>query len=142
MVTHCRGVHGGRPTDCARNRPPPRQRNICGAIGRPKQKLYVRRGRVRSRPHYDELQTFRLVTEQRRYCQDDRREDLVRIRSDPFDELMEDSRRRWQRFDDYQSCECCVFALFLAATCCCQSPERLLWTSRKRLLSRYPTAHG
>ena len=34
VVTHCRGVHGGRPTECARDRLPPRQRNICGATVR------------------------------------------------------------------------------------------------------------
>ena len=34
VVTHCRGEHGGRPTECARDRLPPRQRNICGATVR------------------------------------------------------------------------------------------------------------
>ena len=33
VVTHCRG---GRPTECARDRPPPQQQNICGASGRAK----------------------------------------------------------------------------------------------------------
>ena len=36
VVTHCRGVHGGQPTECARDRLPPRQRSICGATGRAK----------------------------------------------------------------------------------------------------------
>ena len=36
VVTHCRGVHGGRPTECARDRLPPRWRSICGATGRAK----------------------------------------------------------------------------------------------------------
>ena len=36
VVTHCRGVRGGQATECARDRPPPRQRNICGASGRGK----------------------------------------------------------------------------------------------------------
>ena len=30
VVTYCRGVHGGRPTECTRDRLPPWQRNICG----------------------------------------------------------------------------------------------------------------
>ena len=34
VVTHCRGEHGGRPTECARDRLPPRQRNICGTTVR------------------------------------------------------------------------------------------------------------
>ena len=33
VATRCRGVHGGHPTECARDRLPPRQRNICGATG-------------------------------------------------------------------------------------------------------------
>ena len=37
VVTPCRGgVHGGRPTECAQDRLPPRQRNICGATERGK----------------------------------------------------------------------------------------------------------
>ena len=68
-------------------------------------------------------------------CQDDRGEDRV-ILGDPFDELMEDSRRGRQRFHDHQSRELGEFALFLATTCGRQSPERLLWTSWKRRLSR------
>ena len=41
---------------------------------------------------------------------------LARILGDPFDELMEDSRRRRQRFHDRQSPERGEFAMFLAAT--------------------------
>ena len=63
VVTHCRGIHGGRPTECARDRLPPRQRNICGLPG--EQNLYVRRGHMWSWPHYDELPTFRGETKQR-----------------------------------------------------------------------------
>ena len=33
VATRCRGVHGGHPTESARDRLPPRQRNICGATG-------------------------------------------------------------------------------------------------------------
>ena len=43
--THCRGVHCGRPTECARDRLPPRQRNICAATGRAKH-VCVRRGHL------------------------------------------------------------------------------------------------
>ena len=34
VVTHCRGEHSGRPTECARDRLPSRQQNICGATVR------------------------------------------------------------------------------------------------------------
>ena len=34
VVTHCRGVHVERPTECARDRLPPRQRNMCRATVR------------------------------------------------------------------------------------------------------------
>ena len=34
VATHRRGEHAGRPTECARDRPPPRQRNTCEANGR------------------------------------------------------------------------------------------------------------
>ena len=34
VVTHCRGVRVGRPSECARDRLPPRQLNICGATVR------------------------------------------------------------------------------------------------------------
>ena len=67
VVTLCRGIHGGRPAECARDRPPPRQRNICGATGRAKP-VCVRRSHMRSRPHYDELPTFRGETKKRRLC--------------------------------------------------------------------------
>ena len=48
-----------------------------------------------------------------------------RILGDPFDELMEDSSKRRQRFHDHQSREYGEFALFLATMCDCQPPERL-----------------
>ena len=66
VVTHCRGEHGGRPSECARDRLPHRQRNICGATVR-EQTLYVRRSHMRSEPYHDELYTFRGVTKQRRH---------------------------------------------------------------------------
>ena len=36
VVTRFLGVHGGRPSDWTRDRPPSRQRNICEATGRAK----------------------------------------------------------------------------------------------------------
>ena len=45
VVTRCRGVHGGRPTECARNRPPPRQGNKAGATGTTKT-VHVRRSHI------------------------------------------------------------------------------------------------
>ena len=53
VVTHCRGVHGGRPTECAQDRLPPRQWSICGATGRVKhvcaaRPLVISANRVRS----------------------------------------------------------------------------------------------
>ena len=63
VVTRC---HGGRQTQCARDRPPPRQRNICGATGRART-VYVLRSHMRSQPHSDEPGTFREEPEQRRH---------------------------------------------------------------------------
>ena len=36
VVTHCRGVYGGWPTECARDRQPPWPQIICGATRRAK----------------------------------------------------------------------------------------------------------
>ena len=59
VVTHCRGVHGGRPTECVRDRLPPRERNICGATVKTNTV-----GLCAAQPH---AITFRGDTEQRRH---------------------------------------------------------------------------
>ena len=58
---------------------------------------------------------------------------------DPFDELMEASRKRRQRFHDHQSRECSDFALFLTTMCGCQPPRALVvdW-SEKTLIADTP----
>ena len=66
----------------------------------------------------------------------------ARILGDPFDELMEDSRKRRQRFHDHQSRECGEFALFLATMCGCQPPSACSGLVGKDSYRGYPTAHG
>ena len=64
MPIHCRGVHGGRPTYCARTG---RHTGSKTFVGLPvEQELYVC---MRSQPHSDELPTFRGETEQRQHCE-------------------------------------------------------------------------
>ena len=58
-------VHGGRPTECARDRLPPRQRNICGATVRTNTVCAAQP--MRSEPYHDEQHTFRGDTKQRRH---------------------------------------------------------------------------
>ena len=65
------------------------------SVGLPgEQELYVRRSHIRSQPHYDELQTLREVTEQRRHCENGRsicavaecrsRHDMMNVQSKPI----------------------------------------------------------
>ena len=61
---------------------------------------------------------------------------------DPFDELMEDSRKRRQRFHDHQSRECGEFALVLATMCGCQPPSACSGQVGKDTYRGYPNAHG
>ena len=65
MVTRSRGMHGGHPTECTRDRLPGSETSVV-LPGR--QKLYVRRSHVWPEPHHDELHTFRRETERRRLC--------------------------------------------------------------------------
>ena len=66
----------------------------------------------------------------------------ARILGDPFDELMEDSRKRRQCFHDHQSRECSEFALFLTTMCGCQPPSAGSGLVGKDSYRGYPSALG